>query len=155
NGISLLIMAGIVAQMPSALNQSFIEPAIKGGLALGTDTGIDRLLLLAGLFVFVVVWVVMITQGQRRIPIQSAKHVRGRRVMGGGQRQFLPLRVNQAGVMPIIFASSLLIFPTFIIRFVENTSWGANSEFVRQISNVFMSQGYIYNVCFVILIYFF
>ena len=62
------------------------------------------------LFVGVVVGVVLISQGQRRIPTQSAKHVRGRRVFGG-TRQYLPLRVNQAGVMPIIFASSLLLFP--------------------------------------------
>ena len=55
----------------------------------------------------------LISQGQRRIPTQSAKHVRGRRVFGG-TRQYLPLRVNQAGVMPIIFASSLLLFPMFV-----------------------------------------
>ena len=154
NGISLLIMAGIVAQMPSALNQSFIQPAVRQGFALGTDTGIERLLLLAGLFVFVVVVVVMITQGQRRIPIQSAKHVRGRRVMGG-QRQFLPLRVNQAGVMPIIFASSLLIFPTLVIGFIEKTAWGSQSEFLRTIGMTFTSQGYIYNLLYIALIYFF
>ena len=56
---------------------------------------------------------VFISEGQRRIPTQSAKHVRGRRVFGG-TRQYLPLRVNQAGVMPIIFASSLLLFPTIL-----------------------------------------
>ena len=64
------------------------------------------------LFIAVVVWVVAITKGQRRIPTQSAKHVRGRRVFGG-TRQYLPLRVNQAGVMPVIFASSLLLLPVF------------------------------------------
>ncbi len=69
----------------------------------------------------VIVAVIAITQGQRRIPIQSAKHVRGRRVFGG-QRQFLPLRVNQAGVMPIIFASSLLMFPYFIFTWM-NSLW--------------------------------
>lgn len=153
NGISLLIMAGIVAQMPTALNASFIQPAIEHGFALGSETGIERLLLLAGLFVFVVVWVVMITQGQRRIPIQSAKHVRGRRVMGG-QRQFLPLRVNQAGVMPIIFASSLLIFPTLVIGFFERTTW-ANSDLMRQIGLTFTDQGFIYNIMYIALIYFF
>ena len=67
------------------------------------------------LFVGVVFGVVLITQGQRRIPTQSAKHVRGRRVYGG-TRQYLPLRVNQAGVMPIIFASSLLLFPSVIFQ---------------------------------------
>ena len=71
--------------------------------------------MLAVLFVGVVVGVVLITQGQRRIPTQSAKHVRGRRVYGG-TRQYLPLRVNQAGVMPIIFASSLLLFPSVMFQ---------------------------------------
>ena len=74
-------------------------------------------LVLAVLFVAVVVGVVFITQGQRRIPTQSAKHVRGRRVYGG-TRQYLPLRVNQAGVMPIIFASSLLMFPSLLFSWL-------------------------------------
>ena len=75
--------------------------------------GIITILLLLGLFIAVVVGVIAITESQRRIPTQSAKHVRGRRVFGG-TKQFLPLKVNQAGVMPIIFASSLLIFPSFV-----------------------------------------
>ena len=154
NGISLLIMAGIVAQMPSALTESFIAPALKQGVGLGTETGIERLILLVGLFVFVVLWVVLMTQGQRRIPIQSAKHVRGRRVMGG-QRQFLPLRVNQAGVMPIIFASSLLMFPYFIFSGLSQTEWGAQSEMIRQLEQIFGGRGYIYNMLFIVLIYFF
>ena len=79
----------------------------------------ETLLVLAVLFVGVVVGVVLITQGQRRIPTQSAKHVRGRRVYGG-TRQYLPLRVNQAGVMPIIFASSLLLFPSVLFQWLAN-----------------------------------
>ena len=74
----------------------------------------EKLIVLIVLFIGVVVAVVAITMGQRRIPTQSAKHVRGRRVYGG-TRQYLPLKVNQAGVMPIIFASSLLMFPAFIL----------------------------------------
>ena len=72
------------------------------------------------LFVVVVVAIVAITKGQRRIPTQSAKHVRGRRVFGG-TRQFLPLMVNQAGVMPIIFASSLLVLPFFLFGAIANS----------------------------------
>ena len=109
NGISLLIMAGIVARMPDAGVQS-LRPAFEHGIRLGTESGMDRIILLAVMFVVVVIWVVAITEGQRRIPIQSAKHVRGRRVMGG-PAQSLPLRVNQAGVMPVVFASSILILP--------------------------------------------
>ena len=95
NGISLLIMAGIVAQMP-AVGAQFLTPAFKNGqfdVSLGSEVGIDRLILLAALFVAVILGVIAITQATRRIPIQSAKHVRGRRVMGG-QRSYLPMRLN-------------------------------------------------------------
>ena len=160
NGISLLIMAGILARMPQA-GWSLLEPAFKQGVRLGTDTGIERLLMLALLFVAVVLCVIAITQGQRRIPIQSAKHVRGRRVMGG-QRQSLPLRVNQAGVMPIIFASSLLMFPYFI--FTQLSRWVPPSGEGFSMGDVFVfldssfapgSRGFIYNLSYVLLIYFF
>lgn len=153
NGISLLIMAGILARMPQA-GWSLIEPALEKGVALGTDTGIDRLLILALVFVFVVVWVIAITQGQRRIPIQSAKHVRGRKV-SGGQRQSLPLRVNQAGVMPIIFASSLLMFPYFVFHWLSQM-W-TSSTFLSMLDGAFqpMSRGFVYTMSYVVLIYFF
>jgi len=101
--------------------------------------------------VAVVVAVVAITMGQRRIPTQSAKHVRGRRVFGG-TRQFLPLRVNQAGVMPVIFASSLLMLPIYLFNIIaQATGWG----WATWLHNVFERQGYIYNVFYIILIYFF
>lgn len=151
NGISLLIMAGILARMPQA-GWSLIEPALEKGVALGTETGIERMLLLGCLFVFVVVGVIFMTQGQRRIPIQSAKHVRGRRVMGG-QRQSLPLRVNQAGVMPIIFASSLLMIPYFLFQQLSNV-W--SNQTLSMLSDAFGSgRGYIYNMFYIVLIYFF
>ncbi|MDA0832411.1 MAG: preprotein translocase subunit SecY [Planctomycetota bacterium] len=152
NGISLLIMAGILARMPQA-GWSLIEPALEQGVKLGTETGIERMLLLGCLFVFVVVGVIFMTQGQRRIPIQSAKHVRGRRVMGG-QRQSLPLRVNQSGVMPIIFASSLLMIPFFLFQQLSNV-WPQNLT-LSMLSDAFGSgRGYIYNMFYIILIYFF
>ncbi len=151
NGISLLIMAGIIARMPEA-GRELLAPAFESGIALGQDRGIDKLLLLAALFLSVVVWVLAITQAQRRIPIQSAKHVRGRRVLGG-QRQFLPLRVNQAGVMPIIFASSLLMFPYFIFRQLAKVF--PDSALLNGLAQAFGTHGYIYNVCYIVLIYFF
>lgn len=151
NGISLLIMAGILARMPMAA-QEMIGPAFTKGLKLGSETGIERFLLLGILFVFIVVWVVAITKGERRIPIQSAKHVRGRRV-SGGQRQHLPLRVNQAGVMPIIFASSLLMFPYFLFSQLANV-W-PQSSFLNTLNQAFSGRGFIYNICYVALIYFF
>ena len=122
NGISLLIMAGILARMPNS-GIDLIRPSLQDGFTLGGgavgSTGVEVLLVLAFLFLAVVVGVVFIYQGQRRIPTQSAKHVRGRRVYGG-TRQYLPLKVNQAGVMPIIFASSLLLFPAMIFNFLES-----------------------------------
>src|SRR5213078_3880788 len=123
NGISLLIMAGILSRIPKAGAQLY-EDFLANGVSLGGDRGIESLLILAVLFLAVIWGVIFITQGQRRIPTQSAKHVRGRRVWGG-QKQFLPLRVNQAGVMPIIFASSLLMFPTIILQNLRSTSLGS------------------------------
>ena len=153
NGISLLIMAGILARIPRAV-QDLYDSFLKDGVKLGTDRGIESLLILAVLFVAVVVGVIFITQGQRRIPTQSAKHVRGRRVWGG-QKQFLPLRVNQAGVMPIIFASSLLMFPTLILQQISQTSAG-DWWIIRQLAPSFSGErGFIYNVCYIGLIYFF
>jgi preprotein translocase subunit SecY len=159
NGISLLIMAGIIARMPDAGVQ-LLRPAFEHGVALGTEGGIDRFILLAAMFVVVVIWVIAITEGQRRIPIQSAKHVRGRRVMGG-QRQSLPLRVNQAGVMPIVFASSILVFPMFVFRQINVfASSRAPDSFISSITGGLADafnygRGYIYNTCYILLIYLF
>src|SRR5438093_9962111 len=115
NGISLLIMAGILAQMPGALLQLFGDVSKSGWrLGGGTEMGVEHLIMLAVLFVLVVAGVVFMQLGQRQIPTQSAKHVRGRRVYGGN-RQYLPLRLNQSGVMPIIFASSLLMLPSLVL----------------------------------------
>ena len=104
------------------------------------------------MFVAVVVAVIAITKGQRRIPTQSAKHVRGRRVYGG-TRQFLPLRVNQAGVMPVIFASSLLILPMFVFKWAQPEFGAASGR--RTWHSSFERQGYLYNICYIVLIYFF
>lgn len=152
NGISLLIMAGILAQMPSA-GMELLRPAFRTGIGLGTDAGIDKLLPLAIIFVAVVMGVIAITNATRRIPIQSAKHVRGRKVLGG-QRQSLPLRVNQAGVMPIIFASSLLLFPMMGFGWLADNF--RNSEILSQLAGTFGGgRGLIYNLCYVALIFFF
>ncbi|MFM9025570.1 MAG: preprotein translocase subunit SecY [Planctomycetaceae bacterium] len=152
NGISLLIMAGILAGMPSALYDLGMDTSweLGGG---GGKLGIETILVLAALFVGVVAGVVFMTQGQRRIPTQSAKHVRGRRVYGG-TRQYLPLRVNQAGVMPIIFASSLLLFPQLIFQYLSN-AFPQSSLLARLHMSFTRGDSYLYNVCYVALIYFF
>jgi preprotein translocase subunit SecY len=158
NGISLIIMAGIVARIPDATKLLILDP-VNGGLkeslfTLGGGSGdvsFEKLILLSTLFIAVVVAVIAISKGQRRIPTQSAKHVRGRRVYGG-TRQFLPLKVNQAGVMPVIFASSLLILPAFLFRFLadKGVGWAQSPA-----NNFQRNSGYIYNVLYIGLIYFF
>jgi preprotein translocase subunit SecY len=155
NGISLLIMAGILARMPAAGAKLF-RPLLEGKLELGSSRGqigVEQILVLMVLFVAVVAGVVFITQGQRRIPTQSAKHVRGRRVYGGA-RQYLPLRVNQAGVMPIIFASSLLLFPSLLFGGLAGAY--PKSTFLAMIHNsLTRGESFVYNVLYVALIYFF
>jgi len=152
NGISLLIMAGILAAMPSALVSLAGDTSweLGGG---GGKMGIETILVLAALFVGVVAGVVFMTQGQRRIPTQSAKHVRGRRVYGG-TRQYLPLRVNQAGVMPIIFASSLLLFPQMFFQYVSS-AYPGNTVLAALHDSFTRGQSYLYNICYIALIYFF
>ncbi len=111
NGISVLIMAGIVVDLP------YIVTALMEGANDSTESGsgFSILLVLAGVFVLVVAGVILMSQAQRRIPVQYAKHTRGRRVYGG-QKASLPIRINMAGVMPVIFASSLMIFPQTIAQ---------------------------------------
>ncbi len=156
NGVSLLIMAGILARMPEAL-KLLIWPVLEKGMALGSVTGIERYATLVMLFLVVVVCVVMITQAQRKIPVHSAKHVRGARVVGG-QMQSLPIKINQSGVMPIIFASSLLMFPQLIFgqlaAILSNVS--VLGTILTAADLAFKNPGGVfYNTCYVGLIYFF
>lgn len=103
NGISLLIFVNIVSRMPQAFS-SIIELMRNG------DLNIIKVLIMAALLTVVVAGVIMVIQGQRRVPIQYPRQVKGRK-MYQGSRNYLPLRVNQAGVIPIIFASSILMLP--------------------------------------------
>ena len=152
NGISLLIMGGILARMPAAFYQLFqnLDWQLGGGSG---KLGPEHLILLMILFVCVVLGVVFIQLGQRRIPTQSAKHVRGRRVFGG-TRNYLPLKLNQSGVMPIIFASSLLLFPSLIFRWMGNAFPGV--ALWANLADAFQrGTSFIYNLLYVVLIYFF
>jgi preprotein translocase subunit SecY len=158
NGISLIIMAGIVARIPAATSTLFFENGhfkdsvfTLGGGGGGRDMSFEKLVVLIVLFVTVVVGVVAITKAQRRIKTQSAKHVRGRRVFGGTS-QWLPLRVNQAGVMPVIFASSLLVLPYFLFGAIaQGTEW----RWAQALQQTFERQGYWYTILFIALIYVF
>jgi preprotein translocase subunit SecY len=159
NGISLIIMAGIIARLPEALGVLLFVPGtgtLKPSLfTLGSESGdisLEKLLVLALLFVGVIVGVIAITKAQRRIPMQSAKHVRGRRVVGG-TKNFLPMKLNTAGVMPVIFASTLLLLPVFIFQIIESqTQW----QWARDLSNIFSrGSGWVYNISYIALIYIF
>lgn len=155
NGISLLIMAGILARMPEA-GAKLVGPMFTKGLQLGGgrgETGVETILVLVLMFVSVVAGVVFVYQGQRRIKTQSAKHVRGRKVWGGG-RQYLPLRVNQAGVMPIIFASSLLLFPQALFQALARNA-APNSIWYTLEQSFHRGDSFAYNLLYVGLIYFF
>ncbi len=106
NGASVLIMAGIIARMPAILIDMF-------GKARDGNLRGDFIVIILVVYLLSIVGIVFVTQAQRRIPLQHAKHIRGRRMMTGG-RNFLPLKVNTSGVMPVIFASSLLVVPQLI-----------------------------------------
>ncbi len=114
NGISLIIFAGIVASLPGALFRIF--EALKAG-----TTNIFSVIFLVIIAAVVIAAIVAVNEGQRRIPVQYAKRVVGRRVYGG-QSTHIPLKVNQAGVIPVIFASSILLFPTTIANFFPTSS---------------------------------
>ena len=123
NGISLLIFAGIIVRMPEAIFASW---------TLITQGEMNPLIFLAllALMVAVVAGVIIMTLGQRRIPVQYAKRVVGRRVYGG-QSTHIPLRVNTAGVIPVIFASSIIAFPATIAQFIKHPWAQAVSTLLR------------------------
>jgi preprotein translocase subunit SecY len=140
NGISMIIFAGIVARLPQAVSTTtqFVR---EGEMSIFTLLGITAfMILIVGVIIFV-------ERGQRRIPVQYAKRVVGRR-MYGGQSSHLPLKLNTAGVIPPIFASSLLVFPATIAQFVDNP-WA-------QAAGHWLARGEgLYNVLFIGLIIFF
>jgi preprotein translocase subunit SecY len=138
NGISLIIMAGIIARLPSALGQT--AAFVREG-----EMSIFVLIAILVLAIAVTGGIVYVETGQRRIPISYARRVVGRRVYGG-QSSHLPLKINTSGVIPPIFASSLLVFPATIGTFVPS---------LKQFTSYLTPGGWIYNVAYVGLIIFF
>jgi preprotein translocase subunit SecY len=137
NGISLIIMTGIIARLP----QSFVQFFTLND----AGTALSSVLEILAIWIAVVFAIVFVTKGQRRIPIQQGKLVRGGRVFGG-MKHFLPFKVNQAGVMPIIFASALFLIPTTL---GEMFGWkGLAQAFYR-------SDGFLYITTLTVLIFFF
>lgn len=114
NGISLIIFAGIVCRMPAAIGNTY-------RLATSGELGVLVILLLTFMMIFVIGAIVFVEGGQRRIPVQYAKRIVGRK-MYGGQTTHLPLKINSAGVIPPIFASSVIMFPATIANFAPQ-SW--------------------------------
>ena len=109
NGISFLIMIGIIARFPTAISQEFVQAA--------SSTGNLVLFLLEIVFLLIVIGIsILLVQGTRKVPVQYAKQIRGNRQIGG-VRQYIPLKVNAAGVMPIIFAQAMMLIPLLFTRF--------------------------------------
>ena len=131
NGISLIIFAGIVARVPFSLPQLF---------SAQVGATVRNVLLFVVMTVLTLIVIVIVQEGQHRIPVKYGKRVRGTKMYGGGST-YLPLRVNTAGMIPLIFAQSILTFPAVIAAFFQRSgsTWVANAA--TTISNVFGSQG--------------
>ncbi|MBN1996594.1 preprotein translocase subunit SecY, partial [candidate division KSB1 bacterium] len=141
NGISLIIFVGIIARFPNSIFDE-IQQVVSGNRSLLTEA------FLWALFVGTIAGTVLLTQGVRKIPVQYAKRVIGRKIYGG-QSTHIPLRVNTAGVMPIIFAQSILFVPQTVLTLFPT------SEFVQSINMLFDYQSWTYWIIFGVMIVFF
>lgn len=141
NGISLIIFIGIINRFPFALLDEYRL------IAAGQRNLVIEIVIIA-LMVLVIAGVVLVTQGTRRIPVQYAKRVVGRKVYGG-VTQYIPLRVNTAGVMPIIFAQSIMFIPSTLFSFFPN------NEFIGTVAQYFSYQSFTYAFIYAIMIIFF
>ena len=144
NGISLIIFIGIIAELPFAVKSEWNHYLINRGFSKSL---IEEIFLLA-LIVIVVAFVVLLTQGQRRIPVQYAKRVVGRRVYGG-QSTHIPMRINAAGVIPIIFAQSIMFLPGTLTQF-----W-PQSELMQSMGTYFSTNSLFYWFFYGMMIIFF
>lgn len=147
NGISLLIFAGIISRAPSGI-WSVVQLFISGGLGEGIF-GFLMFLVVIAVFVGIIAAVVFVQQAERRIPVQYAKRVVGRK-MYGGQNTHLPIKVNLAGVIPIIFAMSLMIFPSTILGFFFQGAEGKLVDFITNFNSTIW-----YAIMYAVLVVFF
>ena len=141
NGISLIIFIGIIARFPHAI---FDEIRL---ISVGQRSIIIEIVILIFMF-FIIAGVVLVTQGTRRIPVQYAKRVVGRKIYGG-VTQYIPLRVNTAGVMPIIFAQSIMFIPNTVLSFFPD------NEFLQSIASLFVYHSPVYSTIYALMIVFF
>jgi preprotein translocase subunit SecY len=144
NGMSLIIFAGIVVGLPSAINQ------IYQNVFVTRQWHIVQLLIILAMMVAVVAFIILVERGERRIPVQYAKRVVGRRMMGG-QSTHLPLKVNAGGVIPVIFASSFLAFP----QTLNQLAFVRNSPYLTGLLSAIAGSSPLYFVLFTALIIFF
>jgi preprotein translocase subunit SecY len=142
NGISLLIFAGIVARLPQAVWE--LVGRVRSG-----DLNLVFVIVVFAMFVAVVALVVFEQQGQRKIPVNYAKRVVGRK-MYGAQNTYIPFKINPSGVIPVIFASSILTFPLQIASTI-----GGNVAWLAAVARVLSPRGVLYNVLYILLIIFF
>lgn len=146
NGVSIIITIGIVARLPAALMQAWKTFVPSGGQESTTSPFV--LVLMIMFLLVVIAAVISVTQAQRKIAITYAKRVVGRKVFGG-QTQYLPLKVNYAGVMPIIFAQAILIFPSTIIQMVFK-----ESRFANELAQM-LATGWLHYLLYAVMIFFF
>ncbi len=144
NGMSLIIFTGIVVGLPNAIQNIYVNVFVT------KEWNIFELALILVMMVTVVAFIVLVEMGERRIPVQYAKRVIGRRVMGG-QSTHMPLKVNAGGVIPVIFASSILAFP----QTIANTTFAKNNSWLMSILNSIKYSEPLYMLLFVALIVFF
>ena len=152
NGVSLIIMAGIVARLPNAFIDVW-QGLNLSGTAAGGSMGPETVVFLVLSFVSVVAGAILITQAQRRIPITQAKQTRGRRVVGGA-RHYLPLKLNHGGVMPIIFASSFLLLPSWLFGTMASSGMWPQ-RFWSFLFDSFHAGRFVYEILYVGMIYLF
>jgi preprotein translocase subunit SecY len=146
NGISLIITTGILSSVPSAIGQ-IIQQLNLDSQEMGQMT-LTSVLVLMIVFVSVTIGTILVIQGQRRIPLQYARRVVGRKEVQGGN-SYIPLKINYAGVIPVIFASSLLMFPATIAQFLGQSTW------LGSLSGQLTPGQTLHTILFVILILFF
>lgn len=155
NGVSLLIMAGIIAALPNSI-LGFLQPMLDSTIA--PEVSLDAFMSFATVMIMMVAityGITVITLGRREIIIQHAKHVRGAKTVGG-QRQTFPLRVDQAGVIPIIFASALMTLPTILFGALQGAvDGGFWSSAFSDLNNAFSDYGFTWTILYVVMIFFF
>lgn len=142
NGISMLIFAGIVGRVPQSLGQVLVT---------ATAENLMNLIMFSGLALLLVAGIVLVNEGTRQIPIQYAKRIRGGKVYGG-QSTYLPLKINQAGVIPIIFAVSLVLIPGMAGRYLEGVGNEIIAKGARILVRVFDPSHILYNIIYFLLV---